>query len=147
MGELANRVKAARAYAGEMTQQELAGRLPFSLSTLQRTEAGGRAVGELELPAFVKHVAEATGLPQWFFTMDLDAIDPTDGPSDEDLSRLERQLQVVQRKLEEAHRSTKSDLEKLTRGVANDRGKLRQMEAQLGQLVVLLKRYVDGDTE
>lgn len=78
MSELGNRVRAARAYAGSMTQEDLAAKLPFSLSTLQRTEAGGRVLRPLEEPAFVEAVADATKLPPWFFTVDLHHEPPED---------------------------------------------------------------------
>lgn len=61
-----------------MTQEDLAAKLPFSLSTLQRTEAGGRALRQLEEPAFVAAVADATKLPPWFFTVDLHHEPPED---------------------------------------------------------------------
>lgn len=70
VADLANRVKAARAYAGEMTQEELVEKLPFSLSTLQRIEAGGRPLRPLEEEAFLQVVGDATSLPAWFFTVD-----------------------------------------------------------------------------
>lgn len=134
MSELGNRIKAARAYAGDMNQEDLAAKLPFSLSTLQRTEAGGRDIGELEMPAFTKAVSKATGLPVWFFTADLNSIAPDETEADEGQAQLQQQLAKLQRELGIARREFKAELEKAARSKAHDRGRLKQIEKNLATL-------------
>lgn len=132
MSELGNRIRAARAYAGDMTQEDLAAKLPFSLSTLQRTEAGGRDIGDLELPSFAQAVAKATGLPAWFFTADdLHQIDLAPTSETDTTGDLERHLQKLERELADARRQFSGELEKAARSRAADRGRLKQIEKNL----------------
>lgn len=105
MSELGNRVRAARAYAGSMTQEDLAAKLPFSLSTLQRTEAGGRVLRPLEEPAFVEAVADATKLPPWFFTVEFDHELPENR-----LASLEQTVREMMATLEKLGRQAETQL-------------------------------------
>lgn len=135
MSELGNRVRAARAYAGDMTQKELAARLPFSESTLQRTEAGGKALNDLEEPGFVKAVSDATGLPPWFFIDDFEQVSGrTDSDTGDALGRVERQLQKLQSQLRDFERETHKEMEKSARGLASGRGRLGRIEKNLAAL-------------
>jgi transcriptional regulator with XRE-family HTH domain len=67
----------ARAYANDMSRDDLAARLGISEGTLRKIEAGTRGVGPLELPGYVQGLSAATGVPEDFFTV----ADPFDyGP-------------------------------------------------------------------
>jgi transcriptional regulator with XRE-family HTH domain len=74
MGELENRFRAARAYAGlsKVDLGVIAGR---TKNGIRRIEHGARRLSENSRRAVIEDYAEATGLPEAFFTTDFTQLD------------------------------------------------------------------------
>jgi transcriptional regulator with XRE-family HTH domain len=73
-GELANRIRAARAYA-RLSQPELANRLGVGRSTLVRIELEQRGLKDFEQHAILDSIAKICGLPPAFFTADFKRLE------------------------------------------------------------------------
>jgi transcriptional regulator with XRE-family HTH domain len=71
--ELAKRLRAARGYAG-LSQEGLAAQVGISPATLKRVESGQRSLRRFERQAFIAAVADATGLPVRWFTVDFETL-------------------------------------------------------------------------
>jgi transcriptional regulator with XRE-family HTH domain len=69
-GELGARVRAARAYADDMSQPALADQIGMGERTLREIESGRRQLQGFEQQVLIQSVASATGLPAAFFTAD-----------------------------------------------------------------------------
>lgn len=76
--ELANRVRAARAYAG-ITQEDMASRLGVSIVTYKRIEQARRRVAVEE----VRRISEITQMPEPFFTLDLATLSDSAAQSEQ----------------------------------------------------------------
>lgn len=64
MGEIENRIRAARGYAG-LSQKALAERLQVHEQTVKRMEAGRRPLAPKRQELL--GISEACGVPMWFF--------------------------------------------------------------------------------
>lgn len=73
MPSLGRRIRAARAHAG-ISRDTLADSLSFSAARLERLEAGLDEPSDEQLSTIIKELADATGLPERFFTGDYDTL-------------------------------------------------------------------------
>lgn len=111
--ELGNRLRAARGYAA-MSQDELANRLGMSLPTFQRTEMGQRGLKPYEKRALVEAVADETGLPSAFFTVDLAELGgPPVVESDGRLDAIEKAIEALTQAAEKTQQDHHEALERL----------------------------------
>jgi len=73
MAELPNdfpaRVRAARGYAGVSSQRDFGKLIDYSGTTVKNWESGQHKPNEPSAPEVVKRLAQASGLPEWFFTV------------------------------------------------------------------------------
>jgi ribosome-binding protein aMBF1 (putative translation factor) len=76
MGDFGRRVRAARAHAG-ISRETLAASLTFPAERLERLEAGLDEPTEDKMLVVVKELADATRLPEQFFTGDFDSMEPS----------------------------------------------------------------------
>ena len=129
MGEIENRLRAARHYA-RLGQPDWADELETSVATITRIENETKAVDPEKEAYLLERAAKVTGWPVAFFTSDLGALSRpsaqrrTDGDMSRELSKLSKQLAD----LSKAHAR---EVEKLQRSVASDRGRLTRMERNL----------------
>lgn len=98
--DFGRRVKAARGYAGDMSQRELAEELKTSTSTVKRLEADPTSVkGDQAEWAYL--IANVTGVPEWFLTDgwngSMEAVVLTLPQSVDGLSQMERLVRGVGR--------------------------------------------------
>lgn len=96
--DVGSRVAAARTSAG-FTQQELAARLGLHRSALTRIEQGQRQIGALELVSLAETLGRTV---DWFLSLPPPSIAShrRTGSDDEDVERLEDQLEAVTRDVE-----------------------------------------------
>jgi transcriptional regulator with XRE-family HTH domain len=86
--DLGNRIRAARAYAGGMSQDELATQLNMSLGWLKTVESG-RGVKDIEALGLIERVSDISRIPKAWFTADWSQLDPGYEPPADQLEHLD----------------------------------------------------------
>lgn len=89
MAEFEDRLRAARAYAGEISQAELAARIepPVSESTIKRLETG-RKLAEEDIQGWARQYGRICLLPAGFFFAPFERLDEEWAPAEEQLDAL-----------------------------------------------------------
>jgi transcriptional regulator with XRE-family HTH domain len=136
MKDLGKRIRAARAYAG-IGQENLADSIGVSPHLLQRVEAELEEFGESERWSLIRAIAQATRLPEQWFTVDFDSLAREEAPEDK-LGRLEgkvdaalaRMDQVVAEAEDQMTRG-KLQLDRFIETQATDRGLLHRIASRL----------------
>lgn len=98
--DLGNRIRAARGYAGGMSQEELATQLNMSLGWLKTVESG-RGVKEIEALGVIERVSGICHIPKAWFTADWSQLDPGYEPPEDHLQRLESTVDSLAARLEQ----------------------------------------------
>lgn len=136
MNDLGKRIKAARAYAG-ISQENLADSISISHHALQRIEAELDQADGSERWALIHAIAQATRLPEQWFTADFEAL-PREQPPEEKLDRLERKIDSALERMgsvaDEADRQMTRGKEQLDRFIETqqtDRHLLREIAKRL----------------
>lgn len=93
-GDVARRVRAARAYAG-LSVRELADSIGIGVQTIKRIEAGSRAPRTMEIWA----IAEVCGLPNEWFELDVEALARYAADASSLLARVEQRLARIEAQL------------------------------------------------
>lgn len=117
--DLGNRIRAARAYAGDMSREELAALLEQSVGWLRMIE-GGRGIKPVEATGIIQRVSEICHVPPAWFTADWAQLDPGYEPPEEHLQHLELTVDSLRIRLEE-----------LAQAGADLRAETRQAHAEL----------------
>ncbi len=96
MGDFEDRLRAARAYNGELTQDEVAARIdpPVSQSTIKRVEAG-RRLDEDEQRVWAARYARACELPIGFFFAPFEQLDERWAPAAVQLKGLQDTIDAL----------------------------------------------------
>lgn len=91
VSDLGNRIRAARAYAGDMSREELAAVLEQSVSWLRTVEAG-RGIKPVEAAGLISRVEDVCGIPAEWFTSDWSQLDPDFSAAQGDVAELRAHL-------------------------------------------------------
>lgn len=137
MGEIENRLRAARAYA-DLDQDAFAVHLETSKATIQRIEGGARAIDPEKDRYLLERASKATGLPVAFFIADFSKLETAGSllasRSDSPDEPLKRELHGLAKQLEGLSRVHQREVEKLARSTAYDRGRMTRIEKNLNDL-------------
>lgn len=87
IGDLGNRIRAARGYAGGMSQDDLAIQINMSLGWLKTVESG-RGVKDIEALGLIDRVSTVCGIPREWFTADWSQLDPGYVPPEDEIAAL-----------------------------------------------------------
>lgn len=117
--DLGNRIRAARGYAGGMSQEDLATQLNMSLGWLKTVESG-RGVKDIEAIGLIERLADICHLPRDWFTADWSQLDPTYEPPADALRHLESTVGGVSDRLDGVMRQLQPCVARLDR-LENDR--------------------------
>jgi transcriptional regulator with XRE-family HTH domain len=98
--DLGGRIRAARAYAGNMSQDDLAAQIGMSVSWLKTVESG-KQIQEIQAAGLIASVAKACDLPVAWFSADWSQLDPGYVPPQDQLDELQATVVGVAEKLGE----------------------------------------------
>jgi transcriptional regulator with XRE-family HTH domain len=134
--DLGKRITAARSYAG-IDIPSLADAISVTPAALQRWEAGLEELAEGDMWTLIKAIADATRLPEQFFTVDFQSL-VGEEPPEARLARLERKVDEALARMDlvaaEADRQMTRGKKQLDRFIANmepERELLRRIAAHL----------------
>ena len=136
MNDLGKRIRAARAYAG-INQENLADSTGISPHTIQRVEAGLEEFGESERWSLIHAIAQATRLPEQWFTVDFDSLAREEAPEDK-LGRLEGKVDAALARMDQVVAEAenqmtrgKQQLDRFIETQTSDRDLLHQIARRL----------------
>jgi transcriptional regulator with XRE-family HTH domain len=134
VGEFENRIRAARAYAEDMSQKELAQRLGLSEPSVKRLEARTRDLDAHEARFYAERIAAICGLPVGFFFNGFDRLDDTWTPPKDDLAELRQSVQRLGQQFDRLLAAQQQTLAQIDQRVDVN---------QFAQAVDLLRRTID----
>lgn len=130
MGELEDRLRAARYYA-RLDQEPWANELETSVGTVTRIENGTKTVDPDKERYLLERAAAVTGWPVAFFTADLGILDRPSAQRATGDGDVSRQLKRLSKELADLRKAHEREVDRISRKVASDRGRLTSMERNL----------------